>query len=414
MSVKMNTTDMPVVSPALTGDLIPIARSGTPNSLTPTILSNFTIAAIQAISAATATTGADSLYILQGGALKPVDIDVVKQYVIDAIWAASDSTPVAADKMVFKTVGGLEKSVTLTNLSEMIRAAIEPAILDVSGLTEVTVPAGVDMLPITVGTTGKMILLSTLYSSILSSLAAHVTGLAAVTAVTDTDEYYVLVGGVEKKITGASLKAAMGTTISPATTTQYKVPQWGSAQKTLVDGLTVQTSIRDTGTAADTALATEKAVRDAIIAYKTVVAGSETGAVGLRFGSTDTEGLETRIVDKTVNLGAIAGVAVFTVPSGSLLRSVQANIVTLGVAGGDVAAVGIGIDSDPNLYGATATLAKNAKSNLIVAPAVLAAPAAIEVYPCTAGGDIGDTPFSSGTIRVRIVYDVLASLDNVA
>jgi hypothetical protein len=153
-------------------------------------------------------------------------------------------------------------------------------------------------------------------------------------------------------------------------------------------------------------------VRDAIVAHNTVVAGSETGAVAWRYGATATEGLETRVVDKTVALGAIAGVAVFTVPAGAVIRSVQANVAALGVAGGDVAAVGIGIDADPNLYGATATLAKNAKSNLMVAPAVLSAPAVIEAYPCTAGGDIGNTPFSSGSVRVRIVYDVLASLDN--
>lgn len=413
MSVKMNTTDMPAVSPALTGDFIPIARSGTPNSVTPTILSNFTIAAIQAITAATATTGADSIYILQDGALKPIDIDLVKQYVIDAVWAAADATPVAGDKMVFKTVAGVEKSVTLTNLSTMIRDAIAPAILDVSDLTEVTVPAAADMLPITVGTTGKMVKLSTLYASILSSFAAHVTALAAVNEVTDTDVFYVLVGGVEKKITGLSLKAAMGTTVAPATTTQYKVPQWASAQKTLVDGLTVQTTVRDTGTAADTALATEKAVRDAIISYKTVTAGGATGAVVLRFGATATEGLETRVVDATIALGAIAGVAVFTVPAGALLRSVQANVVTLGVAGGNVATVGIGIDADPDLYGKTSTLAQNAKSNLLVAPAILSSAAPIKLFPCQADGTIGDTPFSDGTVRIRIVYDVLASLDNV-
>ncbi len=412
MSVKMNTTDMPAVTPTGT-DFIPIARSGTPNSITPTSLAAFVIDVIEAIAAGTTTSGADSVFMLQGGALKPLDIDVVKQYVIDAIWANSDSTPVAADKMVFKTVGGLEKTVTLTNLSTMIRDAIAASILDVSDLTEVTVPAAADMLPLTVGTTGKMVKLSTLYASILSSLAAHVAGLTAVTAVTDTDEYYVLVGGVEKKITGASLKAAMGTTVAPATTTQYKVPQWASAQKTLVDGLTVETTVRDSGSALDTALATEKAVRDAIIAYKTVIAGSDTGAVVLRFGATATEGYETRVVDKTVALGAIAGVAVFTVPSGALLRSVQANIVTLGVAGGNVATVGIGVDADPDLYGQTSTLLKNAKSNKIIAPAVLSGTAAIELFPCQADGTIGDTPFSDGTVRVRIVYDVLASLDNV-
>jgi len=60
---------------------IPVADGTTPGHVTPDTLSAYIIDDIEAIAAAVATTAADSVYILQGGVLKPVAIDTLATYV---------------------------------------------------------------------------------------------------------------------------------------------------------------------------------------------------------------------------------------------------------------------------------------------------------------------------------------------
>lgn len=57
---------------------------------------------------------------------------------------------------------------------------------------------------------------------------------------------------------------AAGGVAGPNLTTQNKVPQWDSTNKVLKDGLLVQQTVRDSANASHSALATEKAVRDAV------------------------------------------------------------------------------------------------------------------------------------------------------
>ena len=390
-------------------EIIPVSDGGAAKSVTTGGVKDFTIDSIEGLTAAAGVTGADGVYILKGGELKPVNIDHVAQYAIDKVWGkAAENTVDAADKLPLKD-GGTEKTVTAANLAAYIKGAIKASVLDVSTLDTATLGAG-DYLLVTQGTTAKKTTLSAINAAIYAALKSYVAALSAATSTNDADLLYIVQGGVEKKISITTLKATFGSTVAPATTTENKVPQWSSAQKTLKDGLTVQTAIRAAGTAVDTALATEKAVRDAVEA-PTRPAGAEVGAVVMRLGKTDSEGLETIVVDKTVTLGAVAGVAIFTVPAGAILWSVQANVSTAAVAGGTSVKIGIGTDDDPGLYGITSALTKNLKIDTTIG-ARLATETAIKAFPCAAAGTIGDTAFTSGAIRVRIIYDRLKSLDD--
>lgn len=391
-------------------ELIPVSDAGAARSVTIDGIKSYVVDAIEAVAAGTAVTGADSVFILQGGALKPVDIDLVAQHAINTVWSKAAETVVdAADIIPLKDGGTTEKTVTAAVLAAYILGAIKASVLDVSTLDTATLGAG-DYLLVTQGTTAKKTTLSAINAAIYAALKSYVAALSAATSTNDADLLYIVQGGVEKKISITTLKTAFGSTVAPATTTENKVPQWSSAQKTLKDGLTVQTAIRASGTAADTALATEKAVRDAVEA-PTRTAGAEGGAVVMRLGKTDSEGLETIVVDKTVTLGTVAGVAVHTVPLGAILRSVQANVSTAAVAGGTSVKIGIGTDDDPGLYGITSALTKNLKIDTTIG-ARLATETAIKAFPCAAAGTIGDTAFTSGAIRVRIIYDRLKSLDD--
>jgi hypothetical protein len=83
------------------------------------------------------------------------------------------------------------------------------------------------------------------------------------------------------------------------------------------------------------------------------------------------------------------------------------------VAGGTSVLVGIGTDADPNKWAQTATLTKNSKTTQVTTiPVKLTADEAIEAFPLASGGGIGNTQFSAGVLRVRIVYDINVDLDN--
>ncbi len=396
-------------------ELIPVSDALSAKSVTIDVIRQYVVDAIEAISAGTAVTGADSVFILQSGALKPVDIDLVAQHAIDTVWGKADYTPASgSDKMVIKS-GSTEKTCTVTNLAAYIKALIESSILDVSDLTSASSLASGDYYLVVQGTTPKKTTLSAISTAVFTALKAYVVALTAVGTPADSDVFYVIQGGVEKKVTLSQLKGVMGSAIAPATTTENNIPQWSSAQKTLKDGLSVQTTIRSEGVAADTAIPTEQAVRE-LMNEGTFVNGSTTGAVAMRFGASIAEGLETVVVDKTVDLGSLSGVAVFTVPQPAYLKSVQAVLTNPAVAGGTTVLWGLGMDTIyPNQraqFGSGA-FAVNTKTNSLYREKV-GSDVYIKVWPLANGdGDLGDTPFSTGSLRVRIIYERLTSLESV-
>lgn len=393
---------------------IPVSDAGSPKSITPDGIAAFAIDKVEAIAAGASVSAADGVYILQGGVLKPVPIDLVCQRAIDTVWGKSaEAAPANGDRLALKDDANAEKTIALGVLASYILATIKASVLDISTLSDGsgTLAAG-DFILVTQGTAAKRVQVSNLSAAIYAALATTVTALAAVTSPADADAFYVIQGGVGKKVALSTLKGVLGSTVAPATTTSDRIPQWGSAQKTLKDGLVLRTAVRAAVDADDLSLATEKAVVDAIASSVTRTGGDSIGVVVQRFGSVSTEGLETVVVDKTVTLGAVAGVAIITVQAGAIIRAVQANVEVAATAGGTSVKVGLGTDTDPDAYGKTAAITANAKIDTLLAPAVLSGDAAIKAYPCATDGGAGDTAFSAGTMRVRVIYDRLSSLVN--
>ena len=56
-------------------EMIPVSDSGSPKRVNTGQIKDYVIDQIEAISAGSSVSGSDGVYILQGGALKPVDID---------------------------------------------------------------------------------------------------------------------------------------------------------------------------------------------------------------------------------------------------------------------------------------------------------------------------------------------------
>ena len=260
MGTKIEDTP---IDASLTGvELVPLSDASASKHTTVTLVKQFTIDAIEAIVASGSIASANSIYTLQGGVMKPELVSVIAQHVIDQVWAkVAESAPDSLDIIAIKDGGATEKTLTLALLAEYVRATIEAAILDVSDLTVHSTVIAADKFLVTSGTTGKYCTFTVLSTAVLAALNAYVVALAAVTTSVDADVFYCIQGGVQKKVTRAVLQTGLGTTIAPSSTTEDSIPQWAAASKTLKDGLTLQTTVRATASAVDTAAVTEKAVR---------------------------------------------------------------------------------------------------------------------------------------------------------
>jgi len=121
------------------------------------------------------------------------------------------------------------------------------------------------------------------------------------------------------------------------------------------------------------------------------------------------------VIDEIITgLSAISTDISQDIPIGAVLLSVQANIETLIVSSGTSVKVGIGPTSDPDKYGITSAFTKNLKIDTIPAHAVLSSAEDVQINMCATGGGIGSNAATAGDIRVRIVYQTLSSLPNVA
>jgi hypothetical protein len=142
--------------------------------------------------------------------------------------------------------------------------------------------------------------------------------------------------------------------------------------------------------------------------------GAAAPAVAQCFGAVATEGLQIKVIDETISFAGNAALykAMTTpIPAGAVILAVQANVQSALTGGSTTVKVGLGPNaSDPDKYGKTSALTKNAKISTIPTHAVLASQEAIDVCACATGGGAGDTALTVGSVRVRIVYAVPTDL----
>jgi hypothetical protein len=108
---------------------------------------------------------------------------------------------------------------------------------------------------------------------------------------------------------------------------------------------------------------------------------------------------------------------VCTIPAGSKVKLVIAQITVLAVGGSTTVKLGIGPHGgDVDQLGTLATLTKNTQINKVPTDAlgIIAAETTIDVNGIvTNGSALGDTNVTAGKVRVIIVYDTPAVLANV-
>jgi hypothetical protein len=154
-------------------------------------------------------------------------------------------------------------------------------------------------------------------------------------------------------------------------------------------------------------------------------AGTGTGTVIQVIGPDLTHGTKTVVYEATVTPAAIE-TTLFTLPAGSVIDSVQANIQAALTGGGTTVTVSIGVTGDVDCFGTifsagsqADSLAKNAKINAIGSPAsppqpgtsvgqhYASATAVKLIGAATGGATAGDTALTVGSVKVRIQYRTL-------
>ena len=229
------------------------------------------------------------------------------------------------------------------------------------------------------------------------------------------DEFVVASGGKVTVESGGDIDIESGGSLKLAGVAVSA----SAAELNKMDGVTALTAELNNldGPVAGTVAASKAVVVDANKAVDVIglSAGAAAAAVAQRFGASATEGMEIKVIDETLSaLAAVSTDLTEDIPDGAVLLSVQANIETACVAGSTSVKVGIGPTADPDKYGITSAFTKNLKIDTIPDWAVLSGAEDVQVNACATAGGIGDTAFSAGAVRVRIVYLVPNSLDNAA
>lgn len=188
--------------------------------------------------------------------------------------------------------------------------------------------------------------------------------------------------------------------------------EWNGAAWALVGDFRVNARLALTGGTVSGALALQNA-------NTLTNDDNATGAVALRLGATATEGWELRVFDGVISPAAIE-TNVVLIPANSIILSAQANVQAALTGGGTTATWSLGTAATPNKYGTAGypspadSLAQNSKSDwLPTAFAHLSSAEQIVLTGAATGGAAdGNTALTVGSVRVRIVYQTLNSLDN--
>ena len=227
-----------------------------------------------ALSAVTTPADADKLYILQGSTAKYVTLTVLANTYLaaeldveDFGWGMSEADPAASGDMLLMERSGTRYKVDIDSMKTYMGSGLQAAVLALSGLTAAT-PNAADLFAVDDSGTAKKITLANLETKLWVDYATYVAALDKVVTTASSDVFPCIQSGTTKYVTPVELATyfdvASGDVSGPVTTTENNVPQWDSTAKLLKDGLPVVPDVRTAGSALDTAIPTEQAVRESL------------------------------------------------------------------------------------------------------------------------------------------------------
>lgn len=262
-------------------ELIPVSDAGAPKAMTTGQIKDYVIAQIAAIAAASGISlDDDKVYLLKGGALKPVSAAMLAAAVMAEAFGRTAVAEITGNEVFAVKNGNTRGTITVEALLEYLEENMTvDADLDVSELDAVSAPLETtDLLLVSRGGDNKKLTIANLRDWCLGAFAAYVGSLTAAASVGASDVIYLVQGGTAKKATISQLVTwiAAGNVSGPDTTSENYVPQWDATTRTLKNGVALTTSVA--AEPSGTKIPTEGAVRTAIDAAGDVKGPSSTTA----------------------------------------------------------------------------------------------------------------------------------------
>lgn len=234
---------------------------------------------VAALEAVATPDDSDKLWVMQGSTAKYITLTTLaNSYLAGEIdiedfgWNMSEADPAAAGDMLLMQRGSTRYKLDVDTLSTYLSTGLQDAVLTFSSLVAAT-PNAADLFALDDAGTPKKITLANLETKLWTDFATYVTNLTAVATTSATDKFFVIQSGTPKYVTPTELATyfdvGTGDVLGPTTTTEDKIPQWDATNKTLKDGLTLVTTVRDSATAVDTAIVTEQGIREALASAAT-------------------------------------------------------------------------------------------------------------------------------------------------
>jgi len=261
-------------------ELVPVSDAGAPRSMSVAQIKDYVLAQIAALTAAGAASVSDDfVYLLRGGAMKPVSAAVLAAAIMDeAFGRAAVATPNGNEVIAVKD-SAARKTLTLAAVKTWLEAnmTVTPD-LTLADAANAGTLGDSDVTLVVQAAAGKKVAIGTLKDYVLGKLAAFVTAQTAAQSVTTADVIYVVQGGVARKATVAQLMAGIGAgdVVAPASHVPGNIPAWDDAAKKLTSGFGVAGSISSTPSAEK--IPTEAAVANALQGVGNVTkSGTPTG-----------------------------------------------------------------------------------------------------------------------------------------
>ena len=279
------------------GELIPVSDAGSPKSMSVSQIKDYVLARIAALDAADGVSVSDdSVYILKGGALKPVTAANLAAAIMNEAFGRAAVVGPNGNEVIAIKDSDTRKTITFTALKTWLQTnmTVTPD-LTLSTAGAAGTLGDSDLALVVQAASGKKVTLSTLKNYVLGKLAAYVAACTAAQNVTTSDVIYVVQGGVARKATVAQLMATAGggDVTAPLTHVAGNIPAWDDTAKKLTAGYGVATQVASANPSA-TKVPTEAAVREAITSAvtqspSTVTASGEhaTGSIPL-WGASNT------------------------------------------------------------------------------------------------------------------------------
>ena len=231
---------------------IPVDDGGSAKFATTAQVKDYVLAQIAALTAASGVSVSDdSVYILKGGALKPVSAATLAAAIMNEAFGRAAVVGPNGNEVIAIKDSDTRKTITFTALKTWLQSnmTVTPD-LTLSTAGAAGTLGDSDLALVVQAASGKKVTLATLKDYVLGKLAAYMAATTAAQSVSDTDIVLIAQGGVLRKATVSQLLGnASGGVTGPNTTTENKIPQWDSTTKKLKDGLTLTNEVNGNSTA---------------------------------------------------------------------------------------------------------------------------------------------------------------------